>query len=227
MATLIYFDIGRAPYGPTVRLQERLLREVKAAPAERAYLVLVEHDPPVITLGRGSHDAHVLASRERLAREGVEVHESARGGDVTWHGPGQLVGYPVLRLDLHGRDVHRYLRDLEEMLIRALARFGVAGRREGGLTGVWVGPEKIAAIGVAVRRWVAWHGFALNVGPDLSHFDLIVPCGIREKGVTSLSRVLGRAVTVAEVKPHVVECLVEVFGLDGSCAGEVPVEPRP
>jgi len=215
MPELIYLDIGRAAYEPTVRLQKRLVDEVKASEAERAYLVLVEHDPPVITLGRGARDAHIVASRERLAREGVQVHESSRGGDVTYHGPGQVVGYPILRLDLHGRDVHRYLRDLEEVLIRVLARYGLEGRRSEGLTGVWVGQEKIAAIGVAVRRWVTYHGFALNVATDLSHFDLIVPCGIRGKGVTSLSRLLGRPVTVAEVKPAVVECVVEVFGFDG------------
>jgi lipoate-protein ligase B len=131
-----------------------------------------------------------------------------------------VVGYPVLRLDLHGRDVHRYLRDLEEVLIRVLARYGLEGRRQEGLTGVWVGQEKIAAIGVAVRRWVTYHGFALNVATDLSHFDLIVPCGIRGKGVTSLSRLLARPVTVAETKPAVVECVVEVFGFVGARAGE-------
>ncbi|MBE3099782.1 MAG: lipoyl(octanoyl) transferase LipB [Planctomycetes bacterium] len=226
MPELIYLDIGRAAYEPTVRLQRRLVDEVKASEAERAYLVLVEHDPPVITLGRGARDAHIVASRERLAQEGVQVHESSRGGDVTYHGPGQVVGYPVLRLDLHGRDVHRYLRDLEEVLIRVLARYGLEGRRSEGLTGVWVGQEKIAAIGVAVRRWVTYHGFALNVATDLSHFDLIVPCGIRGKGVTSLTRLLGRPVTVAEVKPAVVECVVEVFGFDDARAGEVPIEPR-
>ena len=225
MATLTCFDIGRAAYEPTVRLQKRLVAEVKAAAAEQARLVLVEHDPPVITLGRGAHDpANVLVPREQLAREGIEVHESSRGGDVTYHGPGQLVGYPILRLDLHGRDVHRYLRDLEEVLIRLLARFGVEGRRCEGLTGVWVGNYKIAAIGVAVSRWVTYHGFALNVEPNLSHFGLIVPCGIRDKGVTSLARILGRPVTVAQVKAPLVECVVEVFGFDGAAAAPPQAE---
>jgi len=216
MAELICLDIGRAAYEPTVCLQRRLLEEVKAAPEERAYLVLVEHDPPVITLGRGSRAAHVTASRDRLAREGVEVHESSRGGDVTYHGPGQIVGYPILRLDLHGRDVHRYLRDLEDVVIRCLARFGVTGVRSPGQTGVWVAGEKVAAVGVAVSRWVTWHGFALNVSPNLSHFGLIVPCGIRDKGVTSLARLLGRPVTVAEVKRGVVESMCDVFGFSGA-----------
>jgi len=222
MADLVTLDLGRAPYEPTVRLQERLHARVREAHEERAYLVLVEHDPPVITLGRGAEEAHVTASRERLAAEGVQVHPSQRGGDVTYHGPGQLVAYPILRLDLHGRDVHGYLRDLETVLLGVLARFGVEGRRAEGRTGAWVGQEKIAAIGVAVRRWVTWHGLALNVSPRLEHFDLIVPCGIRDRGVTSLSRVLGRDVTVAEVKPHLVECMVDVFGFDGAREGEAP-----
>ena len=220
MATLATLDVGRAAYEPTLQLQERLRDEVKAAAEEKAYLILVEHDPPVITLGRGASAAHVTASRERLAAEGIEVHESSRGGDVTYHGPGQLVGYPIMRLDLHGRDVRRYLRDLEEVLIRVLARFGLEGRRAEGMTGVWVGGEKVAAIGVAIRRWVTWHGVALNVCPNLDHFGLIVPCGIRGRGVTSLARLLGRPMTVAEAKPHLVECTVEVFGFDGARPGD-------
>jgi lipoate-protein ligase B len=224
MAELVTLDVGRAAYGPTLRLQERLRREVRGAPEERAYLVLVEHDPPVITLGRGADAAHVVAPRERLAREGVEVHETQRGGDVTYHGPGQIVGYPILRLDLHGHDVHRYLRDLEETLIRLLARFGIQGERARGMTGVWVGREKVAAIGVAISRWVTWHGFAMNVDPDLAHFGLIVPCGLQGMGVTSLARLLGRPITVAEVKGPLVECLVAVFGFDGARAGEAPAE---
>ena len=157
-----------------------------------------------------------------LASEGVEVHESGRGGDVTYHGPGQLVGYPIIRLDLHGRDVHRYLRDLEEVLIRVLARFGIEGTRAEGMTGVWVGAEKVAAIGVAISRWVTWHGVAINVDTNLDRFDLIVPCGIRGRRVTSLGRLLGRQITVAEVKPHLVECMVDVFGFDGARPGDVP-----
>jgi len=199
-----------------------LLEKVKAAADERAYLILVEHDPPVITVGRGTRGDNIRASQERLAHEGVEVCETARGGDVTYHGLGQIVGYPILRLDLHGRDVHRYMRDLEKVLIRTLARFGVTGGRAAGQTGVWVASEKIAAIGVAVRRWVTWHGFALNVSTNLSHFGLIVPCGITDKGVTSLAQLLGRPVGVAEVKPVIVECMAEVFGFTGARAGDAP-----
>jgi len=219
VAELTCIDVGRAAYAPTLELQQRLLAEVRGAADERAYLVLVEHDPPVITLGRGADAGNVVASRERLVSEGIEIHEASRGGDVTYHGPGQLVGYPVLRLDLHGRDVHRYLRDLEEVLIRVLAGFGVVGERAAGRTGVWVGGEKVAAIGVAVSRWVTYHGFALNVAPNLDHFGLIVPCGIRDRGVTSLARLLGRPVTVAEVKPAVVECVRDIFGFDRARSG--------
>jgi len=224
MAELTYLDIGREAYEPALRLQKRLVQRVKAAPEERAYLVLVEHFPAVITLGRSTRGAPIVASRDRLRAEGIEVRESNRGGDVTYHGPGQVVGYPILRLDLHGRDVHRYLRDLEEVLIRLLARFGVEGRRAAGLTGVWVGGEKVAAIGVAVTRWVSYHGFALNVSTNLGHFDLIVPCGIPGCGVTSLERILGRKVSVAEGKVPLVECMVEVFGFDGARAGCVSEE---
>ncbi|MBE3068646.1 MAG: lipoyl(octanoyl) transferase LipB [Planctomycetes bacterium] len=229
MADLVTLDVGRAAYEPTLWLQQRLRDEVRAAPDERACLILVEHDPPVITLGRGAKAAHVLASRDRLAREGVELHESQRGGDVTYHGPGQVVGYPILRLDLHGRDVHRYLRDLEEVLLRLLARYGIEGCRAAGMTGVWVGGEKVAAIGVAISRWVTWHGFALNVDPNLGHFGLIVPCGLSGMGVTSMARLLGRTIAVAEVKPPLVECMAEVFGFDGVRPGDVPegFEPSP
>ena len=215
MAELEVLDVGRAAYGPALALQQRLLEEVRTAPDERACLIFVEHEPPVITLGRGAKAANVVASRSRLEQEGVEVHESSRGGDVTYHGPGQVVGYPILRLDLHGKDIHRYLRDLEEVLIRTLAAFGIEGRRSPGLTGVWTDGGKVAAIGVAVRRWVTYHGFALNVCPNMEHFGLIVPCGIRHEGVTSLAALLGRPISVAEVKPLLVECMVEVFGFDG------------
>jgi len=221
MADLVVVDVGRAAYGPVLELQKRLHARVLEAEEERAFLVLVEHAPPVITLGRGADAAHILASRRRLDAEGVEVHESERGGDVTYHGPGQLVAYPILRLDLHGRDVRRYLRDLEEVLIGVVGRFGLAGERAQGMTGVWVGGEKVAAIGVAIRRWITWHGVALNVSTHLDHFDLIVPCGIRGHGVTSLSEALRRDVAVAEAKPHLVECLLDVFGFDAAVEGPV------
>ena len=212
MTELVFIDAGRRPYAETLRLQEALLAQVRAGERELAYLLLVEHDPPAITVGRGRGRDHIVATPQQLADEGVELHETARGGDVTYHGPGQLVGYPIIRVDRHGRDVHKYLRDLEEVLIRLLGRFGIGGGRREGLTGIWVGREKIAAIGVAFRRWVSYHGFALNVMPKMSHFDLIVPCGIAGEGVTSMAAVLGRSVSVDEVKQPLVECVADVFG---------------
>ncbi len=210
MSGLTVRDLGRARYADALRLQERLVERVVADRA-KAFLVLVEHDPPVVTLGRRrGQEAHLLAGREELTSDGIEVHEATRGGDVTYHGPGQLVGYAIL----HVRDVRKHLRDLEEVLVRLLGRFGVAGERREGFTGVWIGEEKVASIGVAVRRWVAYHGFALNVADDLSGFDAIVPCGIDGCRMTSLSRAAGREVGIEEAKPPLIECMVEVFGFD-------------
>ena len=179
-------------------------------------LLLLEH-PHVITLGvRARNDrTHVLASDAALSEQGVSVFETGRGGDVTYHGPGQLVGYPIIDLNPDRRDVHRYVRDLEEVLIHAVADFGISAGRVAGLTGIWVGPQgaeaKLAAIGVRISRWVTSHGFALNVSPDLSKFGLIVPCGIADKGVTSMQRVLGRAVPMAEVEQAVEKAFSAIF----------------
>jgi lipoyl(octanoyl) transferase len=148
---------------------------------------------------------------DELAWRGVEVRETGRGGDVTYHGPGQLVGYPIFDLNPDRRDLHRYVRDLEEALIRTLGSYGVTGERIRGLTGVWVGNEKVAAIGVRIARWVTSHGFALNVATDLSYFGLIVPCGIDDRGVTSLERLLGRPVGLDEVESRVVRAFADVF----------------
>jgi lipoyl(octanoyl) transferase len=171
-------------------------------------LLLLEH-PPVITLGvktrRGP--SHIVASDETLAGEGVTVHETGRGGDVTYHGPGQLVGYPIVNLAPDRKDVHKYVRDIEEMLIRAAADFGVTAARVDGLTGVWVGDAgreaKLAAIGVRISRWITSHGFALNVSTNLAHFNLIVPCGIVDRGVTSLELLTGRRVTMRDAEDAV------------------------
>ena len=214
MSKLVYLNLGRKSYESALQIQRRLLDEVISGTDDRAYLLLLEHDPPVITLGRNAGSEHVLASPEQLARAGIEVCKSARGGDVTCHGPGQLVGYPIMRLARGGRTVRRYVHDLEEVLIRLLGKFSLKGRRPEGLTGVWVGGEKIAAIGVAVSRWVAWHGFALNVSTNLSHFDLIVPCGLDGCKVTSMEKLLAREVSIQEVKQSLVECMAEVFGFD-------------
>ncbi|HKQ96276.1 MAG TPA: lipoyl(octanoyl) transferase LipB [Candidatus Polarisedimenticolia bacterium] len=206
--------LGRLGYRDAVVLQESAATALKRAqlggpPAEEKFFLL-EH-PPVITLGRNAVDGDVLAGADRLAALGVTVERTNRGGQVTYHGPGQLVGYPILDLTPDRRDVGRYLRDLEEVLIRALARLGLTGRRQSGWTGVWVGEEKVAALGVHLSRWVTTHGFALNVTTDLDHFGLIVPCGIRTRGVTSVARLLGRAVTLEEMAALVVPEFAEVF----------------
>ncbi|HEY7728077.1 MAG TPA: lipoyl(octanoyl) transferase LipB, partial [Candidatus Eisenbacteria bacterium] len=186
-------DWGRVPYREALRRQ-RAAAEARARHERADAIYFVEHEP-VLTIGRGGHAESLRAGEAELRRRGIEVVEVERGGDVTYHGPGQLVGYPVVALpDLPGgRDLHRYLRDLEEALIRALSEFGVRGGRRPPFTGVWVDDRKVAAIGVAVRQWISFHGFALNVDPDLSHFRLIHPCGIRHLGVTSMRALLGAA----------------------------------
>ena len=221
------FDVrrlGRVEYDAALVLQQQLVEERRAGRIGDT-LLLLEH-PPVITLGvktRG-RPSNVVASPDALRDAGVAVHESGRGGDVTYHGPGQLVGYPIFDLNPDRRDVHRYVRDLEEALIVALREFEVEGRRIQGLTGVWVGPEgreeKIAAIGVRISRWITSHGFALNVATDLGHFDLIVPCGIRDRGVTSLERVTRRSVTMSDVEDAVVKGFETTWGKRTSVASE-------
>lgn len=175
-------------------------------------LILLEH-PPVITLGKGWHASNLLFPEAEYARRGIEVYPTDRGGDVTYHAPGQLVGYPIFNLCEHGRDLHRYLRNLEEALIRTLHHFNLEGRREPEYTGVWVGKEKIAAIGIKASRWVTTHGFALNVNTDLTPFRWIIPCGIQEKGVTSMQQLLGHPVPMEQVIQTVTERFSEVFQL--------------
>jgi len=199
---------GRLPYDAALTLQEELLD--KRRQLQEDTLVLLEH-PPVITFGRRAADSHLLLSEVELARRGIEVVRTGRGGDITYHGPGQLVGYPIVDLDPLGRDLHRYLRLLEATLIDALAAFAVTGETVPGKTGVWVDGAKVASIGVAVRRWVSWHGFALNVGADLSGFSAIVPCGLRGVAMTSLERLLGRPVPLPEVEERVIDAFARVF----------------
>jgi lipoyl(octanoyl) transferase len=204
--------LDAVPYAEGLALQRSLVEERQRGRVDDV-LMLVEH-PHVITLGvRGDGGrSHILASADLLVARGVEVHETGRGGDITYHGPGQIVGYPILDLKPDRCDVHRYVRDLEEVMIRTTARFGIAAGRVPGLTGVWVGREKLAAIGVRIARWVTSHGFAFNVTTDLDYFNLIVPCGIPERGVTSLARLLGRAVDRREVEDAIVSHFCEVFG---------------
>lgn len=204
-------SLGRVSYRRGLELQREAFALVRAGGEDR--ILLLEHDP-VLTIGRGGSEANLLVSREILAQQGIELHEVERGGDITYHGPGQLVGYPILGLNQHGRDVHKLLRGYEEAAIRALSVLGIQARRDPAYTGVWVGEDKIMAIGVAVRHWVSYHGFALNIDPNLDHFKLINPCGITDRGVTSLAKILGRPVERTEMERLLLRELSVVFGLE-------------
>ena len=260
-------DLGQRNYRDVLTLQQKRLAEVVGDASHEGFLLLVEHVPPVLTLGRSAKAEHILADEATLRRAGIEVHEITRGGDVTYHGPGQLVAYPIIRLTpdgaggtpasrstgvppvsrmgfqpvqnsprsqdgsikqsqiehppspepLHGREaratsgVREYVHGLEQAIIDCLATFGLSATRRAGATGVWIGDEKIAAIGVAVRRWVTWHGLALNVNVNRTHFNYIVPCGLRHTGITDMASQLGRAITVGDVKPVLTECLRNIL----------------
>jgi lipoyl(octanoyl) transferase len=207
---LVVQRLGRVPYDRALELQERLVRERRAGVVPD-HLLLLEH-PHVITLGTGARSAHVLADEGRRRELGVELFETGRGGDVTYHGPGQLVGYPILDLKPDRKDLHRYLRDLEEALIQVLRSYGVRGFRSTGLTGVWTHQGKVAAIGVRVSSgWITSHGFALNVSTDLGFFGTIVPCGIPGREVASLQGLLGNPVPMEEVMDRTAEAMGRVF----------------
>jgi len=203
--------LGVVPYDEALAMQRQLVEERRAGRVPDL-LLLLQH-PAVITLGvRGDGGrANIVATDERLAELGIAVHETGRGGDVTYHGPGQIVGYPILDLKPDRCDVHRYVRDLEEVMIRVCADYGVTAGRIVGLTGTWVGAEKIGAIGVRLSRWITSHGFAFNVSTDLDHFKLIVPCGISDRGVTSLQRATGRHLSLIEAEDAFVRRFQEVF----------------
>lgn len=205
------YDLGRVPYRAALEFQHRAV-ETRARGESPDVLYFVEHEP-VLTVGRGGHDGNLLLSAADYARRGIEIVPVERGGDVTYHGPGQVIGYPIVALETlpGGRDLHRYLRDLEEAILRVLASYGLDASRRPPYTGVWVGDRKVAAIGVAVRRWVTFHGFALNVNPDLTHFDLIHPCGIRDLGVASLASLLGAAPPREEVIARLARAFSEVW----------------
>ncbi len=199
---------GIVPYKEAVILQESYVKHV-AAGTETETFILLEH-PHVITLGRGFHSENLLFSPGWLEANGVAVEESGRGGDVTYHGPGQVVGYPILSI-ADQPDLHRYLRNLEELMIRCVRDFGIEAARKPGMTGIWVQDEKLGAIGVRVVRWVTSHGFALNVNPDLKYFEYIVPCGIRQHGVTSMKKLLGREIPLPEVHAVLVRHFESIF----------------
>jgi len=204
--------LGPTPYREGLAIQDALVR-ARAAGETGDWLLYPDH-PPVLTVGRAGGEGGVIADAGTLERLGIELFEVPRGGDVTWHGPGQLVGYPIVALDRVDRDLHRWLRTLEEALIRALGRWGLPAQRSPGRTGVWCRECKIASIGVAVRRWVGYHGFALNVAPDLSWFSLIHPCGLRGVRMTSIAEQLGpRAPSLPEVREAVTAELAQLLGL--------------
>lgn len=192
MSEFLVLDLGLRDYAEALSFQRDLAAARLAGRVAHDVLLLVEH-PPVITLGRSSKAAHLLASPEALASRGVALHEVERGGDVTFHGPGQLVGYPIVDLTGHKQDLHWYLRQVEEVLIQAVGTLGLHAERNPGKTGVWTGGRKLASIGVHARQWVTWHGFALNVTTDLAYFDLMVPCGIADVTMTSVAAELASA----------------------------------
>jgi len=200
-------------YREALRRQRALVEQCIASGGSRNFLMLLEH-PPVITIGRSGDAADILAGTAELRRRGVELVESNRGGRVTFHGPGQLVAYPIVDLKLRGRDLHRYLRDLERWLVRLLHDYGIPATTNPPHTGVWVDGAKIASIGIAVTRWVAYHGVALNVTTDLGFFRLIVPCGLPAVRMTSMSELLGRAPCLHEVAQRAAELFCEQFGYD-------------
>jgi lipoate-protein ligase B len=216
MKTLNVYKIGLVPYKTALDLQMRLLEKRKNEEIGDT-LLLLEH-PPTFTIGRKGDKEHLLINEKYLAERGIHFEEISRGGDITFHGPGQLVGYPIIDLNSKGRDVHKYLRGLEEFIISVLKDFDVPANRIEGLTGVWVNGHKIASIGVGVKRWITYHGFALNVNTDLSYFDMIVPCGIPDVTMTSVAGWLGSEdkVPLEDVEEAVIKEFMKTFGFDNA-----------
>jgi lipoyl(octanoyl) transferase len=217
MPPLLITDLGLLSWSDAYALQQRFVAARKAGAVDDV-LLFCEH-PHVLTMGRNASRKNLLASEHVLGQKNVELRETNRGGDITYHGPGQVVGYPILNLDLIRRDVHWYVRTLEEAMIRASADLGITAFRIPGKTGIWVQPpgnipeEKLAAIGVHISRWVTSHGFAFNVSTDLRYFDLIIPCGIADRKATSLEKLLHRNVALDEVKPRLAHHLAQLFAL--------------
>ncbi|MBC7233161.1 MAG: lipoyl(octanoyl) transferase LipB [Chloroflexi bacterium] len=223
---MLVLNLGVEPYEWAWELQHRLV-EARQKGQLDDILILLEHEP-VITLGRTGDESHILASAEELRRAGIAVHRVERGGDVTYHGPGQLVGYPILSLEAHHLGVSDFMHALEEVLIRTLHDFGLPAYRREGIIGVWVGESKIAALGARVERGVTYHGFALNVAPNLEHFALIVPCGLVGASVTSMERELGKPVAMPLVRERVIKNFGQVFAvsMEEIALAQLPVSRR-
>ena len=234
MNPLLITDLGLISFTDAYALQQRIVAARKAGAIEDV-LLFCEH-PHVITFGRNAKRENLLAGENVLRQKGVELHETNRGGDITYHGPGQIVGYPILDLGSIRRDVHWYVRTLEEVMMRAAGDFGLKAFRVPGRTGIWVEPsqantpvagaaeEKLAAIGVHISRWVTSHGFAFNVSTDLRYFDLIIPCGIAERKATSLEKLLERAVSPGEIKPGLAQHFAELFQLSPQALAKEDLE---
>ena len=220
---VLYSDLGLLEYQQAWDLQENILQQSIAQKAQGLvpahHLLFVEH-PPVYTLGKSGKREHVLIDEQEMQERQIAFFQTNRGGDITYHGPGQLVGYPIFDLEQFYRDIGRYLRELEQVIILTLQDYGLKGERSSGETGVWLDPgipgraRKICAMGVRCSRWITMHGFALNISNDLSYFNHIIPCGIPDKSVTSLQKELGTTLTVKEVKENVLQKFKQVFGVE-------------
>ena len=231
MSSLHVCHLGPLGYREGLELQEALV-EARAAGETGDWVLFPDH-PRVLTVGRNPSAGALLASLDTLRERGIEVFEVRRGGDITWHGPGQLIGYPIMDLNPRNRDLHKFLRSIEQVLIEVLGAYGIAGERSAGRTGVWVGPEKVASIGIAVRRWVSYHGFALNVNPDLADFQLIHPCGLDGVRMTSMAELRGKdAPGLGEVRERVIREIAVEFGypdvvqVSAARAWEIARSPR-
>jgi lipoyl(octanoyl) transferase len=220
-----YYNLGRTHFADAWKLQ-RILHELVVREGMPGVLLINEHDH-VYTLGKAGDENHLLAGERELSEINAEFFNIDRGGDITYHGPGQIVAYPILNLEHFRKDVHHYLRQLEEVIIRTLRKFNITGERSEGETGVWVEGEKIAAIGIKISRWVTMHGFAFNINTDLSYFGRIIPCGIFHKGVTSVAAISGKNITPEEVLPVLMSMFSEVFEVSVTESNPVELQSIP
>jgi lipoate-protein ligase B len=215
----IFYQLGLIDYGEAYHRQRQLIKQRLDSEIEDT-LLLLEH-PPTITIGKSGSLENVLVSQAQLAKEGISLFFTDRGGDVTYHGPGQLVAYPIIDLRNRGRDIHRYVNELEEVVIRTLADFSIAAHRDDSHAGVWVKEAEIAAIGLSVKRWITMHGIAINVNSRLEHFSLINPCGFSDRTATSMARLLGREIAMAEVSQRLVNHFSDVFNVNIEFGGQL------